>query len=71
MVRNHLQVAIAIHDLLTTISVQVPSSLPMVLSAVTACLNEGRAERGEEVLDEDDVASYCTNNAAKFFGFKL
>jgi TatD DNase family protein len=47
----------------------VPSSLPLVVDAVVDCLNAGRAERGEEVLERDDVARQMSRNAIKFFGF--
>lgn len=57
--------------LLKTTYPNVPSSLPMVLRAVTEHLNKGRASRGEALFSEDDVASASFNNAVRFFGFEV
>jgi TatD DNase family protein len=48
----------------------VPSSLPIVLDQVVRLLNEGRMERGQEVLEREQVARITTQNAIRFFGFK-
>mmetsp|Transcript_7655 Transcript_7655/g.11244 ORF Transcript_7655/g.11244 Transcript_7655/m.11244 type:complete len:394 (-) Transcript_7655:831-2012(-) len=57
--------------LLKTTYPNVPSSLPLVLRAVTEHLNKGRTNRGESMLSEDDVATASFNNAVRFFGFKV
>jgi TatD DNase family protein len=48
----------------------VPSALPNVLEHVVECLNEGRKERGEEVLDVEYVASTLFQNSKNFFGIQ-
>ena len=48
----------------------VPSSLPMVLDQVVSCLNEGREERGQDLLEREEVARITTENAIRFFGFQ-
>lgn len=50
-------------------SPNVPSSLPLVLRGVVNALNQGRQDRGEEVLTEEQVGRICTQNAINFFGF--
>jgi len=57
--------------LLKTTYPNVPSSLPLVLRAVTEHLNKGRTKRGETLLSEDDVATASFNNAVRFFGFRV
>jgi TatD DNase family protein len=50
-------------------SPNVPSSLPLVLRGIVTALNQGRLERGEEILTEEQVGRICTQNAINFFGF--
>jgi TatD DNase family protein len=49
----------------------VPSSLPIVLDEVVRLLNEGRMERGQEVLEREQVARITTENAIRFFKFDV
>ena len=48
----------------------VPSSLSLVLDEVVKLINEGRTERGEAILERDNVARITTENAIRFFGFE-
>jgi TatD DNase family protein len=52
-----------------SISPNVPSALPLVLAAVTNALNDGRLQRGEDLLTKEVVAKHTTQNAIEFFGF--
>ena len=52
-----------------SITPNVPSSLPMILSAVTESINKGRKQRGQATITEDEVARQTTRNAIDFFGF--
>lgn len=55
--------------LISTTYPNLPSSLPCVLSKVVELLNQGRSQRNEPHLTEEDVANATTENACKFFGF--
>lgn len=48
----------------------VPSSLPIVLDEVVKLLNQGTMERGQDVLEREQVARITTENAIDFFGFE-
>ena len=58
-------------SLFKSIYPNVPSALPLVFEHVVDCLNEGRKERGEDVLDIDYVASCLYQNSKQFFRFDL
>mmetsp|Transcript_14211 Transcript_14211/g.21002 ORF Transcript_14211/g.21002 Transcript_14211/m.21002 type:complete len:367 (+) Transcript_14211:104-1204(+) len=47
----------------------VPSSLPLVLDHVWTALNNGRQNRGMELLTKEELARATTLNAINFFGF--
>jgi TatD DNase family protein len=47
----------------------VPSSLVQVMDKVLACINMGRAQRGEDLLMREDLARQTSQNANQLFGF--